>query len=198
MSPAEQEMDKCESLPEAKRQDRCVTIEEGDGGSFLGKKESSTKRLKQSLIEEESSTNSYSDPLHISATTRPSKVVVKKDTPGQQQVYAQIHSKQDKAAYHLDHVMQGLGELPSQVIVDEGNSKPSAAISSAGFEKELTRDEDAIVKKSASAQNQCIDCVYAVVDKTKKKRPPAKVNKGFLVEYNRWMLSFSSILNETV
>jgi len=73
-----------------------------------------------------------------------------------------------------DHVMQDLGEEPSQVMVDEENCKPSAAISSAGLEKELTRDEDAIVKQNASAQNQCIDCVYAVVDKTKKKLPPAK------------------------
>ena len=38
MSPAEQEMDDCESLPEVKRQDACVTIEEGDEGSFLSKK----------------------------------------------------------------------------------------------------------------------------------------------------------------
>ena len=79
MSPVEQEMDDCESLREVKRQDAGVTIEEGDGGSFLSKKESSTKRPKQSFIQEESSTNSYSDPLHISATTRPSKVVVKRD-----------------------------------------------------------------------------------------------------------------------
>ena len=90
MSPAEQEMNDCESLPEAKRQDACVTIEEGDGGSFLSKKESSAKRPKGSLFEEESSTNSYSDPLHISNS---SNVVVKKDTPVQHHVYAQIHSK---------------------------------------------------------------------------------------------------------
>ena len=157
MSPAEQEMDDCESLPEVKRQDACVIIEEGDGGSFLSKKESSTKRPKQSFIEEESSTNSFSDPLHISATTRSSKVVVKKDTPGQHQVYAQIHSKQTKAAFHLDHVMQDLSEMPSQVMVDEENCKPSAATSSAGLEKELTRDEHAIVKQNASGQDQCID-----------------------------------------
>ena len=55
-------------------------------------------------------------------------------------------------------------------------------ISSAGLEKELTRDEDAIVKQNASGQGQCIDYVYAVVDKTKKKRPPTKVNKSCLVE----------------
>ena len=46
MSPAEQEMDDCESLPEVKRQGACVTTEEGDEGSFLTKKESSTKDLK--------------------------------------------------------------------------------------------------------------------------------------------------------
>ena len=175
-------MDDCESLPEVKRQDTCVTIEEGDEGSFLSKKESSRKRLKQSLIEEESSTNSYSDPLHISATTSPSKVVVKKDTPGQHQVYAQIHLKQTKAAFHLDHIMQDLGEEPSQVMVDEENCKPSADTLSAGLEKELTRDEDAIVKQNASGQDQCIDCVYAIIDKTMKKLPPAKVNKSCLVE----------------
>ena len=99
MSPAEQEMDDCESLSEVKRQDAGVTIE-GDGGSFLSKR-SSTKRPKESFTEEQSSTNSYSDPLRISATTKPSKVVVKKDTPGEHQVYAQIHSKQAKAAFHL-------------------------------------------------------------------------------------------------
>ena len=182
MSPAKQEMDDCKSLREVKRQDACVAIEEGDSGSFFRMQESSTKIPKESLVEEESSTNSYSDPLHISAKIKPSKVVVKKDTPGQHHLYAQVHSKQDKAAYHLDHVMQDLGELPSQVIVDEDNSKPSAAISSARFERQLTRDEDAIVNQNASGQDQCIDCVYAVLDKTKKKRPPAKVNKSCLVE----------------
>ena len=91
------------------------------------------KRHKESFIEEESSTASYSDTLHISATTKPSKVVVKKYTPGQQQVYAQIYSKQDKNAFHLDHIMQDLGEEPSQVMVDEENFKPCAAISSAGL-----------------------------------------------------------------
>ena len=175
-------MDDCESLPEVKRQDACVTIEEGDEGSFLSKKESSTKRLKPSLIEEESITSSYADPLHISATTRPSKVVVKKDTPGQHQVYAQIHSKRTKAAFHLDHLMQNLGEEPSQAMVDEENCKPSADTSSSGLEKELTRDVGAIVKQNASGQDQCIDCVYAIVDKTMKKRPPTKVNKSCLVE----------------
>ena len=170
-------MDDCEFLPEVKRQHACVTIEEGDGGSFLSMQESSTKRPKEALIEEQSCTNSYCDPLHISATTKPSKVVVKKDTPEQHQVYAQIYSKQDKAAFHLDHVMQDLGEGPAQVIVDEENCKPSAAVSSAGLEKELNRDEDAMVKQNASGQDQCINCVYAVVDKTKKKRPPTKVIK---------------------
>ena len=147
----------------------------------MSEKEPSTKRLKPSLIEEESSTSSYADPLHISATTRPSKVVVKKDTPRQHQVYAQIHLKQTKAAFHLDHIMHDLGEEPSQVMVDEENCKPSADTSSAGLEKELTRDEDAMVKQNASGQDQCIDCVYAVVDKTMKKLPPAKVNKSSLV-----------------
>ena len=183
MSPAEQEMDDCESLPEVKRQDACDTIEEGDGGAFLSIQESSTRRPKEALTEEQSTcTNSYSDPLHISETTKPSKVVVKKDTPEQHQVYIHIHSKQDEAAFHLDHVIQDLGEGPSQAMVDEENCKPSAAISCAGFGKELTRDEDAIVKQNASGQDQCIDCVYAVVDKTKKKRPPTKVNKSWLVE----------------
>jgi len=175
-------MDECESLPEVKRQDTCVTIKEGDGGSFLSKKESSTKRLKPSLIEEESSTSSYADPLHISATNRPSKVVVKKGTPGQHQVYAQIHLKQTKAAFHLDHIMHVLGEEPSQVMVDGENFKPSGDTSSAGLEKEVARDEDVIVNQNASGQDQGIDCVYAIVDKTMKKLPPAKVNKSCLVE----------------
>ena len=178
MSPAEQEMDDYESLPDVKRQDGCVIIEEGDGESFLCIQDSSTERPKEALIEQESSTNSYSDPLHISATT---KAVVKKDTPGQHRVYAQIHSKQAKATFHLDHVMQDLGEEPSQVIVDEENCMPSAATSSAGLEKEFPR-EDAIVKQNASAQNQCVDCMYAIVDKTMKKLPPAKVNKSCLFE----------------
>ena len=180
MSPAEQEMDDCESLPEVKRQEACVTIEEGDGGSFLSMQESSTKRPKEALIEEQSSTHTYSDPLHISATTKPSKVVVKKDTPEQHHVNVHIHSKQDKTACHLDHVMQDLGEGPSQVIDDEENCKPSAAVSSVGLEKELNRDEDGVVKQNVSGPDQ--NCVYAVVDKTKKKRPPTKVNKSYLVK----------------
>ncbi|XP_074629492.1 uncharacterized protein LOC141887090 isoform X2 [Acropora palmata] len=61
-------------------------------------------------------------------------------------------AEQDEAAFHLDHVMQDVGEVPSQVMVDEGNCKLGAAISSAGLEKELTRDEDAIVKQNASGQ----------------------------------------------
>ena len=178
MSPAKQEMNDCESLPEVKRQDTRVKIEEGDGGSFLSILESSTKRPKEALIEEQSSTDSCSDPLHISATTKPSKVVLKKDTPEQHHVYVQDHPKQDKAALHLDHVTQDLGEWPSQVAVDEENCEPSGAISSVGLEKELTRDEDAIVKQNASGQDQCNDYVYAVVDKTMKKRQPTKVNKA--------------------
>ena len=176
MSPIEQEIDYYESLPQFKRQDTCVTIEEGDGKSFLSMQESSTKRSKEALTsKEQSSTNNYSDPLHISATTKPSKVVAKKDTEPHQ-VYVHIHSKQDTAAFHLDNVMRDLGESPSQVIVDEENCKPSAAISSAGLEKELTGDEDAIVKKNASRQDQCNNCVYVVVDKTTKKRQATKVN----------------------
>ena len=177
MSAAVQEMDDCESLPEVKPQHTRVKIEEGDEGSFLSMQKSS-KEPKEALIEEQSSTDSCSDPLHISATTKPSKVVAKKDTPEQHHVYVQNHPKQDKAALHLDHVMQDLGEWPSQVTVDEENCKPSGAISSVGLDKELTRDEDAIVKQNASGQDQCNDCVYAVVDKTMKKRQPTKVNKA--------------------
>ena len=175
-------MDVCETLPEVKRQDSCDTIEEGDGGALLSMQESSIKRPKEALIEEQSCTNSYSDPLHISATTEPSKVDVRKDTPERHEVYVHIHSKPDEAAFHLDQVMQDLDEGPSQAMVDEENCKPSAAISCAGLGKELTRDEDAVVKQNASGQDQCIDCVYAVVDKTKKKRTPTKVNKSCLFE----------------
>ena len=142
--------------------------------------DSSTKRSKEALIEEQSSTNSVSDSLHISATTKLPKVVVKKDTPERHQFYVHIHSKQDKAAFHLDHAMQDLVEGPSQVIVDEENCMPSAAISSAGLEKEPVTREDAIVKQDASGQDQCNDCVYAVVDQGMKKRPPAKVNRSCL------------------
>ena len=168
-------MDDCESLPEVKRQDERIKIEEGDKGSLLSMQESSTKRAKEALIEEQSSTDSCSDPLYISATTKPSKVVAKKDTPEQHLVYVHIHPKQDKAVFHLDHVMQDLDEWPSHVTVDEEDCKPSAAISSVGLEKELTRNEDAIVKQNASGQlDQCNDCVYAVVDKTMKKRQLTK------------------------
>ena len=141
--------------------------------------ESSTKRPNEVFMKEQSRTDldSYSAPLYISSTTKPSKVVVKKlDTP-EHHGYDHIHSKQDKVAFHLDHVMQELGDWPSQVIVDEENCMPSAAISSAGLEKEpVTREEDAIVKQNASGQDQCSDCVYAVVDKTMKKLQPTKVN----------------------
>ena len=50
--------------------------------------------------------------------------------------------------------------------MDEKNGTPSVAISTVGLEKEFTRDEYAIVKQSASGQDQCNDCAYAVVDKT--------------------------------
>ena len=55
--------------------------------------------------------------------------------------------------------MQDLDEEPSQVMVHEENCKPRAATSFAGLERELTRDEHAIVKQNASGQDQCIDCV---------------------------------------
>ena len=54
----------------------------------------------------------------------------------------------------------------------------SAAISSVELEKELTREEYAIVKQNASGQDQCNDSVYAVVDKTIKERQPTKVNRA--------------------
>ena len=105
MSHAEQEMDDCDSLPGVKRQDACVTIEKGDGESFLSMQESSTRIPNEALtLEEQASTNTYSEPLHISAATKPSKVVAKKNMEPHQ-VYVHIHSKQDKAAFHLDHVM---------------------------------------------------------------------------------------------
>ena len=96
----------------------------------MSMQESSRKTPKVELIEKQSSTNSYSDALPIFATTKPSNVVVKKDKREQHQVYVHVHSKKDKVAFHLDHVMQDVGEWPSQVIVDEENCKPSAAISS--------------------------------------------------------------------
>jgi len=171
-------MNDYESLPEVKRQDTCIKIEEVDGGSVLNMQELSTKRSKEAFIMEQSSTDSYSGSLHISTTTEPSKVVVEKDSLEQHHVCIHIHSKQDKTAFHLDHVMHVPGECPSQVIVDEENCKSSAAISSVELEKELTRKEDAIVKQNASGQDQCNDSVYAVVDKTRKKRQPTKVNKA--------------------
>ena len=110
MSPAERKMDDCESLPEVKRKDAASGLKrEMEDHSWVCK-ESSTKRPKESLIEEESSTNSYSDPLLISETTKHSKVAVEKDTLKQHLVYIHIYYKEDKAAFHLDHVMQGLGE----------------------------------------------------------------------------------------
>mgnify|MGYP007058661601 CR=1 FL=1 len=39
MSPAEQEMDDCESLPEVNQHDAYVTMEEWDGESFLSMQE---------------------------------------------------------------------------------------------------------------------------------------------------------------
>ena len=69
------------------------------------------------MVEEQSSKDIDSDPLHILVTT---EVVVKKDT-SEHQVYIHVHSTQDKIAFHLDHVMQDLGKWPSQVIVDEEN-----------------------------------------------------------------------------
>ena len=128
-------------------------------------------------MKEQSRTDSYSAPLYISSTTKPSKVVVKKDTPKQHHVYVHIHSKQDKTAFHLDHVMHVPGECQSQVIVDEENCRSSAAISSVELEKELTGEEDAIVKKNESGEDPCNDSMYAVVDQTIKKRQPTKVNK---------------------
>ena len=61
--------------------------------------------------------------------------------------------------------MQDLAEWSSQVIVDEENINPSVAISSAGLEKELIRDEDATVKQNASGQDYWNDSAYAVIDR---------------------------------
>ena len=112
MSPVEQEMNDCESLPEVKRQETCVKIEGVDGGSVLNMQELLAKRSKEAFIKEQPSTDSYSGPLHISTTTEPSKVVVKKDSLEQHYVCIHNHSKQDKTAFHLDHVMHVLGECP--------------------------------------------------------------------------------------
>ena len=62
--------------------------------NFLSMQESSRKRPRESLIEEQSCTNSYSGPLHISATTKLSKVLVKKGTSEEDKVYIHIYSKQ--------------------------------------------------------------------------------------------------------
>ena len=177
-------MDDFESLPEVQRQDTCVDIEEGDRGSFLSMPQSSTKRQEEAFIKDQSSGDGSNGPLNISATTKTSKknntskAFVKKDTPEKHHVYAivHIHPKQDNAAFQLDPVMQDLGECPSQLTVDEEKCKASVGLSS-GLEKELTRNEDSIVKQNASGQDQSNDCMYAVVDKTKKKRQPPKVNK---------------------
>jgi len=75
--------------------------------NFLSMQKSSTKRLKEALIEEQSSTNSYFNPLHISTTTKPSKVDLKKGTPEQHQVYAQIHSKQSCNPLRSCHARPG-------------------------------------------------------------------------------------------
>ena len=180
-------MDDLASLPEVQRQDTCADIEEVHRGSFLSMPlpQSSTKRQEEAFIKEQSSIDGSNTPLNISATTKASKknniskAFVRKDTPEKHHVYAivHIHPKQDKAAFHLDAVMQDLGECPSQLTVDEEKCKASVGLSSSGLERELTRNEEAIVKKNASGQDQCNHSVYAVVDKTKKKRQPPKVNK---------------------
>ena len=178
-------MDNNESLPEVQRQDTRVDIEEGDRGSFLSMPQSSTKRHEEAFIKEQSSVDDSCASLNISATTKTSKKnntskdLVKKDTPELHHVCAivHIHPKQDKAAFHLDPVMQDLGECPSQLGVDGEECKASVGLSSSGLEKELTRNEEAILKQNAPGQHQCNNCVYAVVDKTKKKRQPPKVSK---------------------
>ena len=172
-------MDDYESLLEVKRQDTCVSIEEGHRGSFLSMPQSSTKGHEEAFIKKQSSTDVHSVPLNISATTKTSKAFVKKDNLEQYHVYAIVHinPKQDKAAFHLDTVMQDLDECPSQLTIKEENCKPIVGLSTVGHEKELTSNEEAIVKENASGQDQCNDCVYAAVDTTKKKRQPPKVNK---------------------
>ena len=179
-------MDDKESLPEDQLQYTCVDIEEGDRDLFLSMPQSSIKRHEKAFIKEQSSEAGSCAPFYISATTNTSqknnssKAFVKKDTPERHHVYAIVHinPKQDKAAFHLDAVMQDLGEsCPSQPTVDEEEGKASVGLSSSGLEKELTRNEEAIVKQNASGQDQCNECVYAVVDKTKKKQQPPKVKK---------------------
>ena len=177
-------MDDKESLPENQLHDTCVDIEERDRESFLSMPKASIKRHEKAFIKEQSSVAGFCAPFNVSATTKTSKknitpkAFVKKDTPEQHHVYAVVHinPKQGKAAFHLDPVMQDLGECPSQLTVDEEKCKASVGLSSSGLEKELTRNE-AIVKQNASAKDQCNDCMYAVVDKTKKKQQPPKVNK---------------------
>ena len=184
LSPGEEEMGDLESLPEVQRQDTCFDIEEGDRGSFLSMPQSSTKR-QEAFIQKQSSVVSSNAPLNISATTKASKksntskAFIKKDTPEQHHVYAIVHinPNQDKAAFHLNPVMQDLGECSSQLTVDEEEctTKASVGLSSSGLVKELTRNEEAIVEKPG--QDQGNDCVYAIVDKTKKKRQPPKASK---------------------
>ena len=178
-------MDDYESLPEVQRQDTCINIEEEDTVSFLSLPQSSTKRREEEFIKEQSSVDDSNAPLNISATTKTSKgnntlkEIAKKDTPEKHHVYAivHIHPKQDKAAFHLDPVIQNLGECTSQPTVDEERCKASVGLSSPQLEKELTRNKETIVKQNASGQDQCNDCLYAIVDKTKKKRQPPKVNE---------------------
>ena len=183
--PAEEGMDDYKSLPEVQKQDTCVNIEEEDRGSFLNLPQSSTKRREDVFIKEQSIVDGSNAPLNISATTKTSKEnntlkeIARKNTPEKHHVYAivHIHPKQDKAAFHLDPVIQNLGECTSQPTVDEERCKASVGLSSPELETELTRNKETIVKENASGQDQCNDCVYAIVDKTKKKRKPPKVNK---------------------
>ena len=58
---------------------------------------------------------------------------------------------------------------PAEQEMDDCESLP-------GVKRPDACDEDAIVKQTSSGQDQCNDCVYSVVDKTMKKRQPAKVN----------------------
>ena len=171
-------MDGYESLPEVTQQGARVIVEEGHRGSFLSMPQLSPERHEEVLATDQSSTDRSYDPLNISATTKTSKAFV--ENPEQHHVYAIVHinPKQDEGSFHLDPVMQDLGECPSQLTVDYEKSKPCAGKSSVGLEKELTRNEEAIVKENAPGQDQpSNDCIYAVVDKTSKKRQPPKVSK---------------------
>ena len=184
LSPALERMDSNECLPKVQRKDTCVDIE-GDRGSFLSMPQSLAKRHEEASTKEQSSVDDSCASLNISATTKTSKKndtskdLVKKDTPELHHVYAivHIHPKHDKAAFHLDPVMQDVGECPSQLTADEEKCKASVDLSSSGLVKESTRSEEAILKQNAPGQDQCNNCVYAVVDKTKKKRQPPKVSK---------------------